>query len=75
MSLDVLLEILRPLESLAAEVALVWFERDVDADVGGDMVAFDGGGSACAPLAGEVEVVGAFATDVTLADVVLVTNV
>jgi hypothetical protein len=66
-----LLQILRALERLAAEVTLVWFEWDVDSDVGGDVVALDGGGAACAPLAGQVEVVGALATDVSLADVVL----
>jgi hypothetical protein len=66
-----LLQILRALESLAAEVALVWFERDMHANVRGDVVAFDGGGSAGTPLAGEVEVVGALAADMALADVVL----
>ena len=69
--LDMLLQILRALEGLATEVALVRLEWDVDADVGGNVVALDGGRSACAPLAGQVEVVGALATDMAFANVVL----
>jgi hypothetical protein len=71
--LNMFLEILRTLESLAAEFALVRLERDVNADVGGDMVALNGRGSALAPLAGQVEVVGRLATDVALADMFLMT--
>lgn len=71
MCLDVLLEVLWALEGLTAEVAFVRLQRDVDADVRGDVVALHGGGAAGAPLAGEVEVVGAFATDMALADMVL----
>jgi hypothetical protein len=67
------LEILRTLESFAAEFALVRLERDVNADVGGDMVALDGRRPALAPLTGQVEVVGRLATDVTLADMFLMT--
>ena len=66
-----LLEILRALECLATEVALMRLEWNMDADVGFDVVAFDGGGAAGTPLAGEVEVVGALAADMALADVVL----
>lgn len=69
--LDMLLEILRALEGLAAEVALVWLEWHMDADVRCDVVALDGGGPAGTPLAGQVQVVGAFAPDMALADVVL----
>ena len=69
--LDVLLQILWALERLAAEVTLIRLERDVDSNVRGDVVALDGGGSARAPLAGKIEVVGALATDMALADVVL----
>lgn len=65
------LEILRALERLAAEIAFVRLQGHMHADVGGDVVAFDGGGSARAPLAGQVEVVGALATDMALADMVL----
>jgi hypothetical protein len=71
MGLDVLLQILRALECLATEVALVWLQGDMDANVGGDVVALDGGGVAVAPLASQVQVVGAFATDMALADVFL----
>lgn len=71
MRLDVLLEILRALERLAAEVAFVRLERDVNADVRGDVVALHGGRAARAPLTGEVEVVRALAPDMAFADVVL----
>jgi hypothetical protein len=69
MGLDVLLQVLRALEGLATEVALVWLQGDMDANMGGDVIALDGGGVAVAPLAGQVQVVGALATDMALADV------
>jgi hypothetical protein len=71
MRLDMLLQILRPLEGLAAEVAFVRLQRDVHADVRGDVVTFHRRRAAIAPLAGQVEVVGTLATNVTLADMVL----
>jgi hypothetical protein len=43
----------------------------VDADVRGDVVTLDGGGATCAPLTGQVEVVGALAADVAFAYVIL----
>jgi hypothetical protein len=66
-----LLEILRALEGLAAEFALVWLQGNVHANVRGDVIAFDGGGAALAPSAGEVEVVGGLAADMALANVLL----
>lgn len=51
MRLDVLLQVLRTLEGLAAEIALVRLERDVHTNVRSDVVALDGGGTAGAPLA------------------------
>jgi hypothetical protein len=42
----VLLEILRPLEGLATELALVWLERNMNANVGSDVVTLDCGGAA-----------------------------
>jgi hypothetical protein len=70
-SLDVLLQILRALKSFAAEVALMRLQWYVNTDVRGDVVSLDCGGAAVAPLACQVQVVGAFATNVTLTDVVL----
>lgn len=70
-SLHMLLQILRAFEGLAAEVALVRLQGHMDADVRGDVITLDGGGAASTPLTGEVEVVGALATDMALADVVL----
>ncbi len=69
--LDVLLEILGALERLAAELALVGLERNMDADMRGDVITLDGGGPARVPLAGKAQVVCALATDVALANVFL----
>jgi hypothetical protein len=69
--LDVLLQVLRTLEGLSAEITFVWLERDVDSNVGSDMVALDSGGAAGVPSTGEVQVVGALSADMLLADVLL----
>jgi len=45
-SLDVLLEILRSLESLATEVALMRLEGNVDTNMRCDVIALDGGDAA-----------------------------
>jgi len=70
-SLDVLLEILRSLESLSTEVALVRLEGNVDANVRCDVIALDGCDAARTPVASQVEVVCALATDVTFAYVLI----
>ena len=72
MSLDVLLQILRSLESLAAEVALVRLQRDVNTNVRRDVVTFYSRGTAVTPLTGQVQVVGALATNMTFTNVVLI---
>jgi len=69
--LDMLFEILRAFEGLAAKVALVWLQGDMYAHVRGDVVALDRGCLASAPLTGEVEVVGRLATDMAFAYMVL----
>jgi hypothetical protein len=71
MSLNMLLQILRPLEGFATEVAFVWLERDMNADMRCNVITLDGRRAACAPLTGQIEIVGAFATDMSLANVVL----
>lgn len=73
--LDVLLEILRTLERLATELALVRLERDVDANVRGDVIALNSSSAARVPLASEVQVVGALAADMALTDVLLSSRV
>ena len=73
-SLHVLFEILGTFESFTAEVALVRLQRNVDTDVRGDVVPLDSGGAAIAPLAGKVQVVSALATDMALANVILLTE-
>jgi hypothetical protein len=71
MSLDVLLQVLGALERLAAEVALVRLEWDMNADVRRDVVTLDRRSATGTPLARQVEVVGALATDVLLTQMVL----
>lgn len=71
MGFDVLLQILRPFESLATEIALVRLQRHMHADVRGDVVSLDCRCATVSPLAGEVQVVGRLATNMSLADVFL----
>ena len=71
MGLDVFLQILRPLKGLATEVTFVRLQGDMHANMGSNMVALDGGRVAVAPLAGQVQVVGALTTDMALANVFL----
>jgi hypothetical protein len=66
-----LLQILRSLERFATEVAFVRLERDVHANMRCDMITLNSCRAACTPLAGQVKVVGAFATDMSLTNVVL----
>ena len=66
-----LLEILRPLEGLAAKLTLVRLEGHMDSDVRCDVVALDRGGAARIPLASEAQIVGALASNMALADMVL----
>lgn len=74
MRLDVLLQVLGTLEGLAAELALVRLERDMDSDMRGNVVTLDGGGAARVPLACEAQVVCALAADMAVADVLLETK-
>ncbi len=69
--LYVLLEILRTLERLTAEIALVRLQGNVHANVRCDVVALDRGGAAVAPLAGQIQVVGALTTNMALTNVIL----
>jgi hypothetical protein len=69
--LYVLLEILRTLERLTAEIALVRLQRNVNANVRSDVVTLDRGGAAVAPLAGQIQVVGALTTNMALTNVIV----
>ena len=71
MGLHVLLQVLWALEALPTLLALVGLERDVNANVRGDVVAFHGGRVAAAPAASEAEVVRGLAAHMALTDVVL----
>ena len=54
----VFLQILGPLEGLLTKITLVWLQRNMDTDMGRDMIAFNCSSSTSAPLACEAEIVG-----------------
>jgi hypothetical protein len=70
-SLDVLLQVLGSLEALAAEIALVWLQGHMNADMRCNVVALDRSRPALIPLTGQVQVVGALSTNVFLADMLI----
>lgn len=72
--LDVFLQILRPFERLATKLTSMRFQWHVDTDVGGDVVPLDDLNLTVTPPAGEIEIVGALATDVGFANVILQTT-
>lgn len=69
--LDMLLQILRPLERLAAKLAFVRLQGHMNTDVRRDMVALHRRGAALIPLARQVQVVGALAANMLVTDVLL----
>ena len=71
MCLYMLLEILRALEGLSAEFTSMWFQRDVDPNVGSDVVALDDGDMAITPCALQIEIVGTLPPNVTVANMFL----
>ena len=71
MSLVVLLQVLRPLESFGTDRASVRFMWDMNTNMGRDVVPLDGLCLAVGPVALEVQVVCRLATDVTVADMLL----
>lgn len=74
-SFDMLLQVLRTFERLSTEVAFMWFQGDVNSDVGSDVVTFDGRSMTVAPLTGQVEVIRALSTHMTLTDVFLYASI
>lgn len=70
-SLDMLLQVLGTFEGLAAKVAAMRLQWHMNANVRGDVVTFNDRDVAVGPSAFQVEVVGAFATDVDLTHVIL----
>jgi hypothetical protein len=69
--LDMLFEILGTLERLAAEVAFVRLQRNMNTNVRSNVITLDRGGTAVAPLTGQVQIVGALAANVTFTDVIV----
>lgn len=74
MGLDVFLEILRAFESFAAKIASVWFQRNVNANVRSNVVAFYYSNVAVGPTTLQVEVVGAFAPNMHFTNMILVSH-
>lgn len=74
MGFHVFLEVLRAFECFPAKLAAVRLQRNVNPDVGCDMVALHDSDVTVAPSTLQVEIVGALSTDVTVADVVLDEN-
>jgi hypothetical protein len=68
-SLHMFLQILRSLEGLPTEIALVRLQGNVDSDMGCDMIALDGSGTARIPSTREVQVICALPSDMFFADV------
>lgn len=66
-----LLQVLGAFEGLATKLTFVRLEGDVHTDVRSDVIPLDGGGAARVPLAGEAQVVCAFAANMALANVFL----
>ena len=71
MGLDMLLEILRPLEGLTAKLASMRLQWYVNTDVRGDMITLDDSDTTVTPCASQIKVVGALATNMNFADMVL----
>jgi hypothetical protein len=69
--LYVLLQILGALEGLATEVAFVRLQGNVNANMRGNVITLYSGGTAVTPLASQIQVVCALATNMALANVVL----
>lgn len=71
MSFHMLLQILGTLESLAAELATMRFQGNVDSNVRSDMIAFNHLNAAVRPRALQVEIISAFAANMFVAYVIL----
>lgn len=66
-----LLQILRSLETLTAEITFVWFQGHVHTDVRGDVITLHSCGPASVPTTSEIEIICAFTTDMDFTDVIL----
>lgn len=71
MDLGVLLQVLRSLEALGAQVAVVRLQRHMYTQMGGDVISLDGDGAAVVPVAGQRQVVGGLAANVLVTQVVV----
>ena len=75
MGFHMLFEVLRAFERFPTKLAAVRLQRNMDADVGRDMVALHDSYVTVAPSTLQIEIIGALSTDVTVADVILMKTV
>jgi hypothetical protein len=71
MSLDMLLQVLGALERLATELALVRLEGNMNTDMRSNVVALHSSGATRVPVACEIQIVCALATNMALTDVLI----
>lgn len=71
MSLDMFLFILWPFESFSTKLAPMRLQGDVNANVRSDMIPLDNFNVAVTPSTDQIQIIGAFATDVDFAYMVL----
>ena len=71
MSLNMLLQILRSLEGLAAEIAMMRLQWDMNANVRGYVVTLDNSDMTIAPSTSQIKIVGALTPNVVLTNMVL----
>jgi hypothetical protein len=66
-NLDMFFQILRTFEALAAHVARMRFERDMDSNVTCNVISFDSLGAAISPGTGQTQIICRLASNVFLA--------
>ena len=65
------LQILRPFEAFAAQVAAVWFERNMDPDVTCNVISLDSLGVTISPRASQAEITSRLSSNVFFAQMIL----
>lgn len=66
-----LLQILRSLKRFPTKIALVWLQRHMNSDVGGDVISLDRCSTAISPLTSQVQVVGGLAANMLFTNMLL----
>lgn len=69
--LDMLLQVLGTFEGFATKFAFMGLQRHVHTNVRSDVITLHSGGAAASPLAGQIEIIGALAAYMALANMFL----